>query len=89
MEAGVIAFRTNEAQAELLASRHNGNPLALGLIRDATGADALSKLSRYERTLELGLYRALHALERMQARRRGHEVAPPAVLHVEVSGEST
>ena len=86
LEAGVIAFRTTEARTELAASSHDGNSVALGLIRDATGADALSKLSRYERGLERGLYRALHELQRLQAARRDEDVPPPAVLDVQVSG---
>ena len=48
-------------------------------------ADALSKLSRYETTLERSMFRALHELQRLQAARSGQSVAPPAVLDVEVS----
>jgi len=85
LEAGVIAFRTSQAQAEVAASRHDGDPLSAGLIRDATGADALSKLGRYERNVERGMYRALHELQRLQAVRRGRDVPPPTVVEVEFS----
>ena len=85
LEAGVIAFRTREAQAELAEPRPDGDAVAAGLIRDAAGADALSKLSRYERALERGLYRALHELQRIQAASRGETVPPPAVLDIQVS----
>ena len=54
--------------------------------RDADQANAFSKLSRYETTIERALYRALHELERRQAARRGAAVTPPQVLDVEVSG---
>ena len=84
-EAGVIAFRTTEARTELAASSQHGDSVAWGLIRDATGADALSKLSRYERGLERGLYRALHELQRLQAARGGETVSAPAVLDVQIS----
>lgn len=41
-------------------------------------------LSRYEATLERGLYRALHELQRLQAVREGNDVAPPVVLDVDL-----
>ena len=88
VEAGVMAVRTRDAQAELAASRREDNPLALGVIWDATGADALSKLSRYETTLERALYRALHELERRQAARAGQSVLAPVVVDVDVSSQA-
>jgi hypothetical protein len=36
---------------------------------DAGGADALTKLSRYETTIERGLYRAHDELQRLQQNR--------------------
>jgi hypothetical protein len=47
--------------------------------------DTLSKLSRYEVTIERGLYKALHELQRLQAERRGEDVPPPAAVDVEVT----
>ena len=55
-------------------------------VRDADGANAFSKLSRYETPIVRQLYRALHELERRQATRRGAALTPPQVLDVEVSG---
>ena len=40
------------------------------------------QLSRYETTIERSYHRALHDLERLQARRKGEAVMAPAVLHV-------
>jgi hypothetical protein len=58
-------------------------------IRDADGANAFSKLSRYETAIERSLYRALHELQRLQAARRGGGGAPPpAAIDVDVSGVS-
>ena len=85
LEASVIGLRTREARADLSESRQDGDSLAAGLVRDAIGADALSKISRYERTMERCMYRALHELQRQQAARRGEDVPPPAVLDVEIS----
>jgi hypothetical protein len=48
--------------------------------------DVLSKLSRYEGRIERGLYRALHELQRMQARRRGELVPAPIAVDVNVNG---
>jgi hypothetical protein len=54
--------------------------------RDADGANAFSKLSRYETAIERQLYRALHELERRQAARHGKDVAAPLAVDVDVSG---
>ena len=61
----------------------------MSFIRDANGANAFSKLSRYETTIERSIYKALHELLRLQVARRhteGH-VPPPTAL--DVSGIST
>jgi hypothetical protein len=54
--------------------------------RDADGANAFSKLSRYETSIERQLYRALHELERRQAARAGAAVTTPQIVDVDVSG---
>jgi len=61
--------------------------LGLSFIRDANSANAFSKLSRYETTIERSLYRALHELQRLQAARRAEgSVIPPVAVDVDVSG---
>ena len=63
--------------------------LGLTFVRDADKANAFSKLSRYEATIERGLYKALHELQRLQAARRaGGNVPPPAAIDVDVFGVS-
>jgi hypothetical protein len=55
--------------------------------RDANGANAFSKLSRYETTIERGLCKALHELQRLQvARGAGSGAPPPVAVDVDVSG---
>ena len=87
LEAGVLTLRAREAPSGPATSGHVGDAQARGWIRDAAGADALSKLARYETHLDRGLHRDLHELQRLQARRRGETVAPPALLEVDVSTE--
>ena len=61
-------------------------------IRDANKANAFSKLSRYETTIERSLFKALHELQRLQAARgargAGGNVAPPVAVDLDVSGVS-
>ena len=58
-------------------------------IRDANKANAFSKLSRYETTIERSLFKALHELQRLQAARgAGGNVSPPVAVDVDVSGVS-
>jgi hypothetical protein len=58
-----------------LEAKQNAETATLGrtFIRDAQGANAFSKLSRYEASIEGRLYRALHELQRLQAARRASE----------------
>jgi hypothetical protein len=55
-------------------------------LRDAGGPNALSKLSRYETSMERSLYKTLHELQRLQAARQGKAVAPPLAVDIDVSG---
>ncbi len=60
--------------------------LGRSFIQDANKANAFSKLSRYETTLERNLYKALHELQRLQAvRHAGGSVSPPVAVEVDVS----
>jgi Tfp pilus assembly protein PilN len=43
------------------------------------------RLLRHEMTLERSFFRLLHELERIQARRQGQDVLPPAVVDVNVN----
>jgi hypothetical protein len=54
---------------------------SMGLMHDA------DKFFRYETMLERGIYKALHELERIQAKRNGVNIPPPIVLDVDISGE--
>ena len=84
-------FIDPEAHAALLVqaaasdAQRDEEMLATTLVRDATSGNALSKLSRYETSLERSMYRALHELQRLQAARQGHAVSAPAVVDVSVS----
>ena len=54
---------------------------------DSANYDTYSKLIRYESSIERGIYKALHELQRLQASRNGKNVSPPIALDVDVSGE--
>lgn len=57
-----------------------------GFVRDSREENSLSKLSRYETSLERNLLRTLHELQRLQAARQGKNVPVPVVVDVDVSG---
>jgi hypothetical protein len=79
------------SKAREMDAKREAETATLGqtFIRDADGANAFSKLSRYETAIERSLYRALHELQRLQAARRGGGGAPPpAAIDVDVSGVS-
>ena len=79
------------SEAREMDAKREAETATLGqtFIRDADGANAFSKLSRYETAIERSLYKALHELQRLQAARRADGDAPPPVaIDVDVSGVS-
>ena len=79
------------SKAEEMEAMQDAETATLGqtFIRDASKANAFSKLSRYETTIERSLFKALHELQRLQAARgAGGNVAPPVAVDVDVSGVS-
>jgi hypothetical protein len=79
------------SKAEEMEAMQDAETATLGqtFIRDASKANAFSKLSRYETTIERSLFKALHELQRLQAvRGAGGNVAPPVAVDVDVSGVS-
>ena len=78
-------------RSQQMRSEQEAETATLGrtFARDANGANAFSKISRYETTIERGLYKALHELQRLQAARgAGGGVPPPVAVDVDVSGVS-
>jgi hypothetical protein len=74
--------------AQEIEARQDAKSRTLGFafVHDADGANAFSKLSRYETAIERSLYKALHELQRLQAGRNTEgNVPPPAIVDVEVS----
>jgi hypothetical protein len=59
--------------------------LGLTFIRGSSGADPLSKLHRYEASIEPAYFRALHELQRLQHARLGGHVPPPVAIDISVN----
>jgi hypothetical protein len=79
------------SKAQEMRTKQDAETATLGrtFIRDANKANAFSKLSRYETTIERSLFKALHELQRLQAARgAGGNVSPPVTVDVDVSGIS-
>jgi hypothetical protein len=84
VEAGVFL---QESYGDVRDS--DASTLGLAFIRDSNGGNAFSKLSRYETTMERGLYKALHELQRLQANRVAAGSSPlPLAVDVDISGVS-
>ena len=67
------------SKAQEMKTKQGAATATLGrtFIRDANEANAFSKLSRYETTLERSLYKALHELQRLQGARLTESSVPP------------
>ena len=59
--------------------------LGEALSYDFANNDTYGKLIRYESSIEKGIYKALHELQRLQAARNGEKVLPPIAIDVDVS----
>ncbi len=55
---------------------------------DLAGANILSKFHRYEAHIDRVLYRALHELQRLQAKRLGQAVSAPVSIDVALNAEN-
>jgi hypothetical protein len=75
------------AQATQMTTLRESPAATLGLtfIRGSSGADPLSKLHRYEASIERGYFRALHELQRLQHARLGGHVPPPLAIEISVN----
>ena len=78
VEAGL--FRENEALFRFAHENDPSSPAEFFRQRDGS----FLTLSRYEATLERGVYRALHELQRLQAVREGNDLAPPVAMDVDL-----
>jgi hypothetical protein len=88
VEAGIFAREFSGGSVRAAGSSATDTAaLGLSFIRDANGANAFSKLSRYEAAIERSLYKALHELQRLQAARHTQDsVTPPVAVDVDISG---
>lgn len=65
-------------------------PKSLGRIFDndaINGHDAYGKFARYEASIERGIFRALHELQRLQAARSGEKPLAPVVMDIDLVRE--
>jgi hypothetical protein len=87
------AEKYQQAMAEL--HRHNqaqqSETCTYGeaFVRDCQKEDAISKLSRYETSMQRNLFRALHELKRLQAERRGEPVPASVEVDIDVNVTNT
>lgn len=64
---------------------HKTRSLGHALASDYRSDGVTIKFSRYESHIERSLFRSLHELQRLQAKRHGQDVAPPAAIDIEVA----
>ena len=57
----------------------------VAFLRDCREEEAISKLSRYENSMQRNLFRTLHELQRMQAARRGEHVPVPVAVDIDLN----
>lgn len=65
----------------------SGNRYSLGraLAGDYKSYCVTVRFSRYESHIERSLFRSLHELQRLQAKRQGQDIAAPVAVDIEVA----
>lgn len=81
----VLAIETSVFEAYRAKDSPQSPPASLGSVILRDHGDRLTRVLRYETTIERGLYKALHELQRLQAARAGVPVPPPAAADVDVN----
>ena len=69
----------------LFALSDSKKTLGGAISHDSANADTYGKLVRYETSIERGIYKALHELQRLQAARMGEKPPAPIAVDVDVS----
>jgi len=82
MEADIVAEEHRDADEFNASSILAGSTRGAGFVAAKLIAEPFQNLSRYETTIERSLHRALHELERWQARRKGEPVMAPIAVDV-------
>jgi hypothetical protein len=81
----VLAIETSVFEAYRAKDSPQSPPASLGSVILRDHGDRLTRVLRYETTIERGLYKALHELQRLQATRAGVPIPPPAAADVDVN----
>jgi hypothetical protein len=76
------------ANAFLLSLSEKEKNLGEVLMDDFRGGDSYLKFTRYEMSLERGVYKALHELQRLQAARSGEKPPLPVAVDIDVNTEN-
>ena len=77
---------TNKGTLSESAAQYCSSDVGLSFMRAEQETGGLTKLSRYEVTIERGMYKAMHDLELRQAARAGQPVPAPVAVGVDVAG---
>lgn len=63
------------------------NDFGTSMVRDFANGETYNKFTRYETSIERGIYKALHELQRLQSMRRGEKPTLPVAIDVDISKE--
>lgn len=78
---------TQDREPGLFENKERRKLLGEALSHDFNQNDTYGKFIRYEASIERGIYKALHELQRLQAKRNDENTPPPLAVDVDISGE--
>jgi len=74
-----------DREVESFSGKITTKSIGSALSYDFSNNDTYGKLIRYETSIERGIYKALHELQRIQASRNGQQVPLPLAVDVDVN----
>jgi hypothetical protein len=87
MQIEVEMMEKDRTKKDYSTGEMYAEPLGEALSSDFANHDTYGKLIRYEASIERGIYKALHELQRIQAARAGEKPPLPVAVDVEIASD--
>jgi hypothetical protein len=84
VEKNIMEFHSKDDFGKICLSQAEGQGRRMAIM-DMIINDDIEKIIRYESSIERGIYKALHELQRIQATRKGEDVPLPVSVDIDFS----
>lgn len=82
IEKNIMEYEAHDMRVDFNSSEEQ---MARGIIADMISSESMDRLLRYETSIDKGIFKAFHELQRIQAQRQGEKITAPIAIDVDVS----